>query len=86
MTTTRTKSVKKRQRQQTANYKRNQERKSQMKSAVSKVLNSKSKDEAEILYRKAISIIDGLESKNIVHKNTAARRKSALTKYLNSLT
>ncbi len=83
--TTRTKSVKKKQRQETSNYKRNQEYKSKMKSAISNVLKSKSKDEAETLYRKAISIIDGLESKNIVHRNTAARRKSALTKYLNSL-
>ena len=84
--TTRTKSVKKKQRQQTANYERNQEYKSKMKTAISNVLSAKNKDEAEVLYRNAISIIDGLESKNIVHKNTAARRKSALTKYLNSLT
>ena len=84
--TTRTKSVKKKQRQESANYERNQEYKSKMKTAISNVLSAKNKDEAEVLYRNAISIIDGLESKNIVHKNTAARRKSALTKYLNSLT
>ena len=83
--TTRTKSVKKKQRQESANYKRNQEYKSKMKTAISNVLSAKNKDEAEVLYRNAISIIDGLESKNIVHSNTAARRKSALTKYLNSL-
>ena len=83
--TTRTKSVKKKQRQQTANYERNQEYKSKMKTAISNVLSATNKNDAEVLYRNAISIIDGLESKNIVHGNTAARRKSALTKYLNSL-
>jgi small subunit ribosomal protein S20 len=56
-----------------------------MKSAVKKVLSSTDKNEVETLYRKAISIIDSLASKKILHKKTAARRKSALTKYVNSL-
>ena len=81
----RTKSVKKRQRQQANNYVRNFHYKSMMKSAVKKVLSSTDKNEVETLYRKAISIIDSLASKKILHKKTAARRKSALTKYVNSL-
>jgi small subunit ribosomal protein S20 len=56
-----------------------------MKSAVKKVLSSTDKNEVETLYREAISIIDSLASKKILHKKTAARRKSALTKYVNSL-
>ncbi len=82
---TRTKSVRKRQRQQSVNYKRNQNYKSKMRSAIKKVLASTDKTEAEALYREAISVIDSLESKNILHKNTAARRKSALTNHVNSL-
>ena len=81
----RTKSVKKRQRQQANNYVHNFHYKSMMKSAVKKVLSSTDKNEVETLYRKAISIIDSLVSKKILHKKTAARRKSALTKYVNSL-
>ncbi len=81
----RTKSVKKRQRQQAANYDRNQHYKSKMRSAVRKVMASTDKAEAEMLCREAVSVIDSLESKKILHKNTAARRKSALTNHVNSL-
>ena len=82
---TRTKSVKKRQRKEIANYDRNQQYKSKMRSSIKKVLASTDKTEAEMLYREAVSVIDSLESKKILHKNTAARRKSALTNHVNSL-
>ncbi|MBF88367.1 MAG: 30S ribosomal protein S20 [Candidatus Marinimicrobia bacterium] len=82
---TKTKSVKKKQRQQKSNYIRNQDNKSKMKTAIKNLLDSKSKDKAEPLYRNAVSIIDSLVTKNILKRNTAARRKSALTHYLNSL-
>ncbi|MDP6397088.1 MAG: 30S ribosomal protein S20 [Candidatus Marinimicrobia bacterium] len=81
----RTKSVIKRQRQQTKNYDRNLHYKSKMKSIVKKVMSSQDKNEAETLYREAVSIIDNLTSKKILHRNTAARRKSSLTKHVNSL-
>lgn len=82
---TRTKSVQKRQRQQAKNYNRNQKYKSQMKTAIKNVLSSTDKTEVEPLYRKAVSVIDNLASKKIVHKNTAARRKSVLANHFNSL-
>ena len=82
---TRTKSVKKRQRKEIANYDRNQQYKSKMRSAIKKVLASTEKTEAEMLLREAVSVIDSLESKKILHKNTAARRKSALTNHVNNL-
>ena len=81
----RTKSVLKRQRQQAINYDRNLDYKSKMKSFVKKVMSSKDKNEAETFYREAVSIIDNLTSKKILHRNTAARRKSSLTKHVNSL-
>ena len=56
-----------------------------MKSVVKKVMSSKDKNEAETFYREAVSIIDNLTSKKILHRNTAARRKSSLTKHVNSL-
>ena len=65
---TRTKSVKKRQRKEIANYDRNQQYKSKMRSSIKKVLASTDKTEAEMLYREAVSVIDSLESKKILHK------------------
>lgn len=79
------KSILKRQRQQEVRYHRNQHYKSQMKTAIKKVLSVTKKDEAETLYKEAISLIDRLVSKGIIHKNTAARRKSTISRHLNSL-
>ncbi len=81
----RTKSVLKSQRQEQVNYLRNFRRKSQMKSAIKKVMAAKSKADAETFYDDAISIIDKLSNKGVIHKNTASRRKSQITRYLNSL-
>ena len=36
-------------------------------------------------YATAISFIDKMASKNLIHKNNAARQKSRLTNYFNSL-
>ena len=79
------KSILKRQRQQERHYHRNQHYKSQMKTAIKKVLSATKKDEAESLYKEAISLIDRLVSKGITHKNTAARQKSKISHHLNSL-
>jgi small subunit ribosomal protein S20 len=78
-------SVLKRQRQQKKAYLRNKQYKSQMKTAVKKVLAASNREEAESVYREAVSIIDTLVSKGIIHKNKAARRKSRITQHLNSL-
>ena len=56
-----------------------------MKTAIKKVLECKKKDEADSLYKNAISIIDKLSQKKIIHSNTAARKKSTLSKFYNSL-
>ena len=82
---TRTKSVQKRQRKQLLNYNKNNQYKTKMKTAIKKVLECKNKEEADSCYQNAISIIDKLTQKNIIHMNTASRRKSTLTKFYNSL-
>ena len=79
------KSVLKRQRQQEVRRRRNQPYKTQVKSAVKRVLSATKREEAEPLYREAVSLIDGLVSKGVIHQNTAARRKSRISRYLNSL-
>lgn len=81
----RTKSVLKRQRQQTKANERNKHYKSMMKSAIRSVLECDNHKSADQLYRNAVSTIDSLVSKGVIHKNTAARRKSKITRHLNSL-
>jgi small subunit ribosomal protein S20 len=56
-----------------------------LRSAVKNVLTSSKKDEAEKLYKEAVSIIDKAAGKGLIKKNTAARRKSRITRHLNSL-
>tara|TARA_Y100000591_G_C21481883_1_gene520887 strand:- start:56 stop:310 length:255 start_codon:yes stop_codon:yes gene_type:complete len=82
---TRTKSVQKRQRKQILTYNSNNHYKTKMKTAIKKVLECKKRDEAEILYKNAVSIIDKLSQKKIIHSNTASRKKSSLSKFYNSL-
>jgi len=43
------------------------------------------REAADRAYRTAIKTVDRAATKRLIHKNKAARRKSALTKKLNSL-
>ena len=43
------------------------------------------KETAEKSYKAAVAYIDKLTVKGIIHKNTAGRQKSALTRHLNAL-
>lgn len=58
---------------------------SRIKTVMKKALNSNEKEEAEKLYKEAVSILDRSVTKGNIHRNNAARKKSALTKHLNSL-
>jgi small subunit ribosomal protein S20 len=55
------------------------------KKANTAVIDVKAADKAGEIVREAISKIDRATSKGIVHKNTAARKKSRLMLKLNSL-
>ncbi len=79
------KSAKKRIRQNEKRRLRNQSTRSKINTLSKKVLKSKDKEEAMKLLREAVAFIDKSAGKGILHKNTAARRKSRLTKYVNSL-
>ena len=80
-----TQSVKKRVRQNEKRRLYNLNYKRKMRTAVKKVMQSTVKDDAEPLYRSAVSLIDKVHSKDIIHKNKAAREKSKITRHLNSL-
>lgn len=64
---------------------RNNGFKSKMKTSIKKVLESKVKEEAEILFRQTAKLIDQIASKKIIHKKRAASHKSKLAIYVNSL-
>lgn len=52
---------------------------------IKKLKETTDKKEAVDLYKKVSSMLDKLSKKNIVHKNTAAHRKSKLAKFVNAM-
>jgi small subunit ribosomal protein S20 len=52
---------------------------------IKKLKETENKKEALDLYKKVSSMLDKLAKKNILHKNTAANKKSKLAKYVNDL-
>ncbi|WP_054691941.1 30S ribosomal protein S20 [Syntrophomonas palmitatica] len=78
----------KRARKAEENRLRNKAQKSRIKTAIKKYESSLRQDNTEVAQdnlKKATSLIDKSVGKNIMHKNTAARRKSKLAKKLNQM-
>jgi small subunit ribosomal protein S20 len=67
---------------------RNQAAKSQIKTLTKKartaIDGAEAPADAEVTVREAVSMIDRVFKRGIIHKNTAARRKSRLMKRLNA--
>ena len=59
---------------------------SKLKTTIKKVVSATNHEKAEVDYRVAVKQIDKAASKGLIKKNTAARRKSRITRHLNSLT
>ena len=74
----------KRVRQSRKSNLRNRHYKSMMRTAIKNVLEA-DKNDASGLLTKAISTIDRVYAKGIIHQNNASRHKSKITKYVNSL-
>ena len=74
----------KRVRQSRKSNLRNRHYKSMMRTAVKNVLEAEKKYVPDLL-TKAISTIDRVYAKGIIHRNNASRHKSKLTRYVNSL-
>ena len=69
-------------------YEKNKADKSEMKTVIKKfdaALVEGDKANAEVAYKNAVQIVDKAVSKGILHKNTAARKKSSMTLRLNKL-
>ena len=64
---------------------RNMAQKSMVRTAVKKVVQAEDKDSAEKALVSAASLIDKLARKGVIHRKTAARQKSKLTKKVNAI-
>ena len=79
-----TKQAKKRLRQDDERRIRNKATRSSMKTAMKKVLDATSKEEAAAALPAAMKKVDKAQKSSVVHKNTAARIKSRLSKAVNN--
>ncbi|MCF8267627.1 MAG: 30S ribosomal protein S20 [Ignavibacteriales bacterium] len=79
------KSAKKRIKISAQRNERNKAAFSKIKTLTKKVLSAKVKNEAEVDLKEAVSYIDKNVNKGRLHKNNAARKKSALVRYVNNL-
>ena len=75
----------KRERQDIKRRLRNVSNMSRLRTQIKTVLELTDKEKAQKEYTKAVSFIDKAAGKGLIHKNTAARRKSQITRHLNSL-
>ena len=75
----------KRERQDKKRRARNIENLSRLRTHIKKVLGTTSKSDADSVYRATVKIIDKAVSKNLIHRNTGARRKAQITRHINSL-
>ena len=64
---------------------KNKSYKSEVNTSIKKVLSSTKKDEGLLNLKNAVKIIDKVAGKRIIHKNTAANKKSNLYKHINKL-
>jgi small subunit ribosomal protein S20 len=56
-----------------------------MRSLIKKVFDLNDKEQAEKALKEAVSYLDRMSVKGIIHKNNAARKKAQLTKHVNNL-
>ena len=79
------KSAKKRIRSSEKKRVRNKITSTRIKSTMKKVLGAEKREEAEKHYKEAVALLDKSATRGRIHRNNAARKKSQLTKHLNSL-
>ena len=58
---------------------------SKLETSIKKILSMSDQKEAKTLYRNTVKQIDKAASKGLIKKNTASRRKSRITRHLNSI-
>jgi len=58
---------------------------SRIKSTMKKILETEKLEDAEKNYKEAVALLDKSATRGRIHRNNAARKKSQLTKHVNSL-
>lgn len=79
------KSAIKRVRQSEKRRDHNRTRRSKMRTLVKKVLSTEDKEQAEKYLKDAVSYLDRMATKNIIHPNKAANQKARITRHVNKL-
>ncbi|HTR80408.1 MAG TPA: 30S ribosomal protein S20 [Bacteroidota bacterium] len=79
------KSALKRIRSSARRQKRNATQESALKTMIKKVRAEKDKTKAEAALKKAVSMLDTLAQKRVIHPNKAANQKSKLTRVVNAI-
>jgi small subunit ribosomal protein S20 len=80
-----TQSAKKRIRTNERKRVRNKASLSRVKTLIKNVMESSDKETAESRLKKAVAVLDKTANKGRLHRNNVARKKSKLTKFVNSL-
>ena len=75
----------KRKRQDITRRNRNIRNMSKLRTLINNVLQTNDPVEADSVYKNTVSFIDKMVSKRLIHKNTAARRKTQITRHINSI-
>ncbi len=81
-----TKSAEKRLRQATKRREHNRRIKSAIRTRTRKLLESENAEEASALLDDLYSRLDRAAAKNVMHRNTAARKKARLARHVEQLT
>ena len=74
------KSATKRIRQSRRHQERNRQQRSKLKTAIKNVLSAEDGDTATEAFKRASALLDRFGTRNLVHPNKAARKKSQLAK------
>lgn len=75
----------KRMRQDAKRRLHNRQLRSQMRTLIKNVLRQEEKEAAEQQLQRAVSYLDKMALRGIIHKNKAANKKSQLVKFVNNL-
>ncbi len=79
------KSAEKRVHQSKRRHFRNKQYQSLIKTAIKRVRTAQTKETAQAELNRAVSVLDRLAAKGIIHHNKAANQKSKLTRLVNKL-
>ena len=78
-------SAEKRVRQNSKKRLRNVQKRSKMKTAIKKVKAAPDKETALVEFKKAVSLLDRMAVKGIIHRNNAANIKSKLMRHVKAM-